>query len=396
MKNRILNYFKYRIRNVVRDEIHKYDGGENIFDRIKCSDSYYLASTLDQLADINLWWADIKFSDDLIKFNGWAIVPTSMQKNVAFTVNNVLCDDIDYPVCSPGLGRIYYFKPNSAMCGFNCVKSIKGNRFIKKDNHIIFNIVDKRTLLPLEGYSNIHSEPGELDTLPVPDDSNLARIGAKDLLQYKTVGFGQLMRLQEALVKYTNKSYADFGRILDWGCGCGRILRYFNRYNNVEVHGVDIDSVNINWCKSNLSFANFQQVPLTPPTNYSDGYFDLIIGISVVTHLRETDQSAWLAELSRITREGGLILLSTHGNGGVAFRNELFDINKLFSWQEKGFLTIGVDNAINDSIDDKEYYTTSFQTERYIKKEWAKYFHIIDVIPSFIGHFQDLVVMQKF
>jgi hypothetical protein len=102
-----------------------------------------------------------------------------------------------------------------------------------------------------------------------------------------------------------------------------------------------------------------------------------------------------LAELSRISNKGAIVLLSVHGNGGVAFRNELFDFNKLMSWQEKGFLAIGVDNAINDSINDKEYYTTSFQTDWYIKQQWGKYFQVLDVIPSYIGHFQDLVVLKK-
>ena len=391
MKNTVKNYVKSKLR----DQIRLYDQEIRFNNQANYSDSYYLAATLDQLSNINLWWAEIKFSDDRIETNGWAIVPYNMQNNVAFTVNNVLFDEIKYPIYNPGLAKIYYFKPNSAMCGFNCVKYTKGTKLIKDDNQLICNIIDKKTLIPLEGYYNIHSEVKKLDDLPMPDDINLARIGAQNLQHYKSVGFDKFMRLQEVLSKYTNKSFSDMGRILDWGCGCGQVLRYFNRYNNVEVNGADIDSVNIKWCESNLDFAKFYQVPLKPPTDFTTGYFDLIFGISVVTHLRENDQSDWLAELSRISKKGAIVLLSVHGNGGVAFRNELFDINKLLSWQEKGFLAIGVDSAINDSINDKEYYTTSFQTDWYIKKEWAKYFQIIDVIPSYIGHFQDLVVMQK-
>ena len=391
MKNTVKNYVKSKLR----DQIRLYDQEIRFNNQANYSDSYYLAATLDQLSNINLWWAEIKFSDDRIETNGWAIVPYNMQNNVAFTVNNVLFDEIKYPIYNPGLAKIYYFKPNSAMCGFNCVKYTKGTKLIKDDNQLICNIIDKKTLIPLEGYYNIHSEVKKLDDLPMPDDINLARIGAQNLQHYKSVGFDKFMRLQEVLSKYTNKSFSDMGRILDWGCGCGQVLRYFNRYNNVEVNGADIDSVNIKWCESNLDFAKFYQVPPKPPTDFTTGYFDLIFGISVVTHLRENDQSDWLAELSRISKKGAIVLLSVHGNGGVAFRNELFDINKLLSWQEKGFLAIGVDSAINDSINDKEYYTTSFQTDWYIKKEWAKYFQIIDVIPSYIGHFQDLVVMQK-
>jgi SAM-dependent methyltransferase len=280
------------------------------------------------------------------------------------------------------------------MCGFSGVLRTKGTRLAVDGNLLVCKIVDKKTLLPLEGYYSIHSEGGKLDDLPLPDDTHLARIGAKNVQHYKSVGFDKFMRLQDVLVKYADRTFGDMGRILDWGCGCGQVLRYFNQYSNVEVSGADIDSVNIEWCERNLDFAKFYRVPLKPPTQFTAGYFDLIIGISVVTHLRENDQSDWLAELSRISRKGAIALLSVHGNGGVAFRNELFDIYKLLRWQENGFLAIGVDSAI-DSINDKEYYTTSFQTDWYIRKQWAKHFQIIDVIPSYIGHFQDLVVMRK-
>jgi SAM-dependent methyltransferase len=391
MKNTMKNY----VKNKIRDQIRLYNQETHINNQADYPDSYYLAATLDQLSNINLWWVDeAKFSKDFIEISGWAIVPCNMQNNVAFTVNNVLFDAIKYPIFNSGLAKKYYFKPNSAMCGFNCLKYTKETKFEIKDNQIICNIVDKKTLIPLDGYYNVHSEVEKLDNLPMPDDFHLARIGTSNLQNYKSVGFDKFMRLQEVLIKYANKTFTDMERILDWGCGCGQVLRYFNKYHDVEVNGADIDIVSIKWCESNLDFAKFHHVPLSPPTSFPNGYFDLIFGISVLTHLRENDQSDWLAELSRISRKGGIVLLSVHGNGGVAFRNELFDINKLFSWQEKGFLAIGVDRAI-DSINDKEYYTTSFQTDWYIKKQWAKYFQIIDVIPSYIGHFQDLVVMQK-
>ena len=133
MKNTVKNYVKSKLR----DQIRLYDQEIRFNNQANYSDSYYLAATLDQLSNINLWWAEIKFSDDRIETNGWAIVPYNMQNNVAFTVNNVLFDEIKYPIYNPGLAKIYYFKPNSAMCGFNCVKYTKGTKLIKDDNQLI-------------------------------------------------------------------------------------------------------------------------------------------------------------------------------------------------------------------------------------------------------------------
>jgi len=41
--------------------------------------------------------------------------------------------------------------------------------------------------------------------------------------------------------------------------------------------------------------------------------FDFIYAFSVFTHLSESGQVAWLAELSRILRPGGYLLMTTHG-----------------------------------------------------------------------------------
>jgi len=54
-------------------------------------------------------------------------------------------------------------------------------------------------------------------------------------------------------------------------------------------------------------------VALQPPTGLPAQGFDLVYGISVLSHLSEPDQFAWLAELARLTRPGALLLLSTLG-----------------------------------------------------------------------------------
>jgi 2-polyprenyl-3-methyl-5-hydroxy-6-metoxy-1,4-benzoquinol methylase len=398
MLNGVKDYLRKKLRNQIRlydQEERDHRGMAHMSGQTDACFSYYLSSTLDRLASNNLWWAEIKVYPDRIEANGWAILPPELQNNVAFTINNELVDETNFPICNPGLAKIYYFKPNSAMCGFKCVKLSGGTELTKAGNLLSCQIVDKRTLSPLDGFYPVHSEVDELDSLPWPDDSNMARIGAQNLQHYKSVGFDKFMRLEEALEKYEHKTFADTNKVLDWGCGCGEVLRYLNRYSNIEVHGADIDPINIEWCEKHLPFAKYHLVPLLPTTELPAEYYDVIFGISVVTHLREDDQSAWLAELARISKKGGLVLLSVHGDAGVAFRNELFNYDKLLRWQEKGFLVAGVDNAIGDMLDDKEYYTTSFQTDWYIKQEWSKYFEVVDIIPAYIGHFQDLVVLKK-
>ncbi len=359
--------------------------------------SYYLNVTLGELAKGNLWWVDsIALRNNRLYVDGWAIAPNGKHGDVSFMVNGIQFEEVRYPICKPGFAKLYYFIPNSAMSGFSCVLSEENTARLLQDKVIAVSIVDTLTLVQVDGYHSVNFRNDFIckDSLPVPDDANLLRIGAQSIDHYRNVGFDKFIRLENALLKYSSKSFGDMRRVLDWGCGCGQVLRYFEAYKNVDVHGADIDTVNIQWCENNLSFAKFHHVPLNPPTQFADKDFDLIFGISVLTHLREADQNVWLSELSRITNNDGIVLLSVHGNGGVAFRNELFDFDKLLEWQVEGFIALGVDPVI-DSISDKEFYTTSFQTDWYINENWSKYFDVIAVMPSYIGHFQDLVVLRK-
>jgi SAM-dependent methyltransferase len=103
------------------------------------------------------------------------------------------------------------------------------------------------------------------------------------------------------------------GALLDFGCGCGRVTRAWSGMPGVDVHGCDYNARLVAWCARNLPFGTFVVNGLAPPLPYSDERFGFVYAISVFTHLPEDLQTAWLAELRRVTRPGGLLLLTTHG-----------------------------------------------------------------------------------
>jgi SAM-dependent methyltransferase len=78
----------------------------------------------------------------------------------------------------------------------------------------------------------------------------------------------------------------------------------------------------IAWCGENLPFAETTVNELTPPLPYADGTFGLAYAFSVMTHLSGDLQDAWMRELLRVLRPGGLLLISTLGEY-YASRNRL-------------------------------------------------------------------------
>ena len=101
--------------------------------------------------------------------------------------------------------------------------------------------------------------------------------------------------------------------VLDFGCGCGRVTRYWYSHRNTRVSGTDFNPAPIGWCRRHLPFARFTGNAPIPPLAFPGEEFDFIYALSVFTHLPEERQAAWMKELSRVLRPGGVLLLTTHG-----------------------------------------------------------------------------------
>lgn len=98
--------------------------------------------------------------------------------------------------------------------------------------------------------------------------------------------------------------------VLDFGCGCGRTLRWLTaQFPAVRWHGTDVDAEAIAWCRDHLP-GNYKTNPKLPPLPFADAQFDAVVGLSVFTHLDEELQSAWVPELRRVLKPGGVLLVS--------------------------------------------------------------------------------------
>jgi hypothetical protein len=58
--------------------------------------------------------------------------------------------------------------------------------------------------------------------------------------------------------------------VLDWGCGCGRVLRQWRSVPNVQIYGSDYNPKLIDWCRTALPFARLSTNGLAPPLPFPD------------------------------------------------------------------------------------------------------------------------------
>jgi len=131
-------------------------------------------------------------------------------------------------------------------------------------------------------------------------------------------------------------------RILDFGCGSGRLLSgWWLLGHRGPLAGCDLNPELIAWAQANLPAAiRFDRTELLPPLPYADAAFDLVTALSVFTHLGWETASRWAAELRRVLRPGGLLLLTTHGESYV--RHALAEAPAAVSrFRARGFATVG-------------------------------------------------------
>ena len=176
-------------------------------------------------------------------------------------------------------------------------------------------------------------------------------------------------------------------RVLDFGCGAGRVLRHFvHEAADAEFWGCDIDEPSIEWVREHMSppFHVFQSAE-EPGLPHEDGYFDLIYAISVYTHLTE-HWAGWLLEHHRVLADDGLLLASFLGEGAI--RNLAQE-----EWDED---RIGMNTLLHGNPWDLGG-PIALHSPWWLRAHWGRAFDILELAPYFgenpEGH--GLVLLRK-
>jgi SAM-dependent methyltransferase len=192
-----------------------------------------------------------------------------------------------------------------------------------------------------------------------------------------------------SLFKILDRNHLDldrFGALLDFGCGCGRIVRGLHGLKHCQVHGTDYNPKLIDWCRKNLPFGQFGVNRLEPPLNYRDGQFDFVYSLSVFTHMTEQLQHAWAAELRRVLAPGGYLLITTHGERYLEHLNS----------EQRARYEAG-EPIVNLPGEAGTNRCATFNPPQYVREKLLGGFEPVDFIPGgyhVVGH-QDVHIVRK-
>lgn len=100
-------------------------------------------------------------------------------------------------------------------------------------------------------------------------------------------------------------------RLLDFGCGWGRYLRFFWKDIDVaNLHGCDVNDMIVTLCRDLQVPGQIDHIDPLGTLPYQDGGLDHAMAYSVFTHLPEPVHLHWMRELARVMAPGGIFCLT--------------------------------------------------------------------------------------
>ena len=121
-------------------------------------------------------------------------------------------------------------------------------------------------------------------------------------------------RLIRSLVESHGQRFEEMDALLDFGCGCGRVARFWRDLERPLVYGCDYNNELVRWCDENLPFLDARLNGSRPPLPFESDQFDFVYAISLFTHLLDEQQRQWMDEVRRVLKPDGLFLFTVMGS----------------------------------------------------------------------------------
>lgn len=247
-------------------------------------------------------------------------------------------------------------------------------------------------------------------SLPIPPRRLRTRIGSITPADYVANGRDVAERIERA-AGHAGVSLAQVTSALDFGCGTGRVVHHVveRLAPGAAVHAVDVDGASIAWAAQDPGAVRFAQCRYDPPLEFEDATFDLVYAISVFTHLDRDKEAAWLGELRRVLKPGGLGVITVLGGAlleRVRTSGDVLGVTQhmvdtaraLGPLEEEGLVFLpyvrrGTAAQGSPDMGDDDYGLT-FHGERYLRDAWSRDFEVLARFPRSINVHQDAILVR--
>ncbi len=197
-------------------------------------------------------------------------------------------------------------------------------------------------------------------------------------------------------------SFEEGGRILDFGCAAGRMIRCLKDLAlKYEIWGVDVMTGHILWCQQYLSppfkFATTTTFPHLP---FEDNYFNLIYACSIFTHICDLAET-WLLELRRVLRPGGKMYITVHDNHSIDlllssppghWLHDTLIRRQLSAFEEQtDFLKLGFSMF---TLQREPGNAQVFHDIDFLCGNWGRFLQVVSVVPEAYGY-QTAITLEK-
>ena len=252
--------------------------------------------------------------------------------------------------------------------------------------------------------------PGEIGRWfpPIPpEELRATACGGPTPLSFLTTSVADLETVVELFDVFGAKPWDEVESVLDFGCGCGRFLRWMpTALPGARAVGVDVRAASVEWCRANLA-GEFLVGATEPPLALETDSMDLVVALSVFSHLDRGSARAWMAELARVCRPDGRILATTHGAFALAVacrsaahqhglemteddaRRMLRELDReTFLFHRSSAEAVATADGV------EEGYGQAFLTPRFVAESWSDLVEPVGCVPVGLNLFQDVHVLR--
>lgn len=222
-------------------------------------------------------------------------------------------------------------------------------------------------------------------------------------------GLVDVEALLSVYMQYRGAAAPARPRLLDFGCGCGRLLRFLTGHDDLfDLHGADVNPAHVAWCADHLPPIRFATTAPRPPAPYADCSFDGIWCLSVFTHLDEAASDAWRAEMARLLVPGGLLIATLHGLTALKkfvdepalqerFRLPGAQAADLYArFAADPFVFVPYDKDVLAAANAGDVYGTTFTHPSYVARRWTDdRFEVLAQLDGGLRGWQDVVVLRR-